>query len=287
MFVKSLLKGQVAVVTGGGTGIGKVIAEDLAAHGSHVVLAARNLERIEEESEKIRRMGVRSLAVSTDVSDESQVKVLFERVDGEFGRLDLLVNNAAANFIRPSLTLTPLRWRKVIDIVLNGSFNCALEAGRRMLRQKSGSIVSLVASYAWTGAPGLAPSASAKAGVVAMTRSLGVEWAPHGVRVNAISPGYIDTLQSRERLWPEEWMREMILDSIPGRRFGSEKDVSNMVLYLASPMGCYINGEVLVIDGGECLGKGATRLIEKAGIIRRSRSVAAPTPLGDNFSAPK
>lgn len=271
MFSPDLLKDQVAVVTGGGTGIGKAIAEALSSHGANVVLAARQIERLEAAAQELRARGRRALAVATDVSDYEQVKALFARVGQEFGRVDLLVNNAAANFIRPSETLTSVRWRKVIDIVLNGSFFCALEAGKRMIRQGSGRIVSLVAAYAWTGGPGLAPSASAKAGVVAMTRSLGVEWARHGVRVNAICPGFIDTPQSRERLWPQDWMRQLLLERIPGGRFGTCADVSNMVLYLASPMGEYINGEVLVIDAGESLGQGALKIMEKAGAVRRAR----------------
>lgn len=275
MFTKDLLKDKVAVVTGAGSGIGKVIAEELAAHGAHVVLAARQLDRLEELAKTIKSSGRKSIAVATDVSEYDQVKALFERVDQEFGRVDILINSAAANFIRPSEALTSVRWRKVIDIVLNGSFHCALEAGKRMIKQKSGNIISLVAAYAWTGGPGLAPSASAKAGVVALTRTLGVEWAEHGVRVNAICPGFIDTPQSRERLWPEEWMREMLQGSIPGRRFGTEKDVSNLVLFMASPMGNYINGEVIVADAGESLGKGAMALIKKAGIIRKARPAAA------------
>lgn len=271
MFDKNLLKGKVAVVTGGGTGIGRVCAEELSAHGASVVLAARQLDRIDAVAKALSAKGAKSIAVATDISEPKEVAALFDRVDAEFGRVDILINNAAANFIRPSETLTAVRWKKVIDIVLHGSFFCALEAGRRMLKQKEGRIISMVAAYAWTGGPGLAPSASAKAGVVAMTRTLGVEWAGRGVCVNAICPGFIDTPQTRERLWPEEWMREMLLDSVPSKRFGSEKDVSNMVLYLASEMGAYINGEVVVIDGGESLGKGALKMIEKAGIVRRAR----------------
>lgn len=272
MFSSDLLKGQVAVVTGGGTGIGRTIASELAAHGASLVLAARQLDRLEETAKALRAGGARAIAVPADISDYDQVKALFDKAEAEFGRVDLLVNNAAANFIRPSEALTSVRWRKIIDIVLNGTFHCTLEAGKRMIKRKSGSIVSLVAAYAWTGGPGLAPSASAKAGIVALTRTLGVEWARHGVRVNAICPGFIDTPQSRERLWPEEWIREELLSTIPTRQFGTEKDVSNLVLYLASPMAGYINGEVIVVDGGESLGKGALKIIEKAGAVRRTRS---------------
>jgi NAD(P)-dependent dehydrogenase (short-subunit alcohol dehydrogenase family) len=271
MYAKDLLKGKVAVVTGGGTGIGRVVCEELAEHGADVVLAARQLDRLEEAAAAIRAKGRRALAVATDIAEYDQVKALFERVDAEFGRVDIMVNNAAANFIRPSETLTSVRWRKVIDIVLHGTFHCTLEAGKRMLKRKDGAVINMVTAYAWRGAPGLAPSACAKAGVVALTRTLGVEWAPRGVRVNAIAPGFIDTPQSRERLWPEDWIREELLNEVPSRQFGTEKDVSNAVLYLASPLSSYVTGEVLVVDGGESLGKGALRIIEKTGAVRRKK----------------
>jgi len=269
MFTPDLLKGKIAVVTGGGTGIGRAIAGSLNAHGAHVVLAARQADRLEDAARELSATGPKAFAVPTDVADDKQVKALFERVDAEFGRVDILINGAAANFVRPSETLTPVRWRKIIDIVLNGSFYCSLEAGRRMLAQQSGSIVSLVAAYALNGGPGFAPSASAKAGVVAMTRTLGAEWAGRGVRVNAACLGMIDTPQSRERLWPEDWMRETLLASIPAKRFGTEQDAANAVLFLCSDLASYVNGEVLVVDGAQSLGRGAADLIEKAGIVRR------------------
>ncbi len=141
-----------------------------------------------------------------------------------------------------------------------------------MIEKRSGAIVNIVATYAWLGAPGLLPSASAKAGVVALTQTLGAEWARHGVRVNAIAPGLIDTPQTRERLWPEPWIRDLLLEGVPDRRFGSPDDVANAVLYLGSPLAAYVTGEVLVVDGGESLGKGALRIIEKAGAVRRPRT---------------
>jgi NAD(P)-dependent dehydrogenase (short-subunit alcohol dehydrogenase family) len=272
MFQKDLFKGKVVVITGGGTGIGRTVARSFHALGANLVLAARQLDRLEAEAKDLSAKGPKSIAAAVDVSDMDQVQALFERVDQEFGRVDVMVNNAAANFIRPSEALTSVRWRKVIDIVLNGTFHCTLEAGRRMLKQKSGSIINMVAAYAWTGAPGLAPSSSAKAGVVAMTKSLGVEWAARGVRVNAICPGFIDTDQSRERLWPEEWIRDALLKSVPARRFGTEQEVADATLFLASPAASYCNGEVFVLDGGESLGKGALEIIEKAGIVRKARA---------------
>lgn len=272
-FAKDLLAGRVAVVTGGGTGIGLVVARELAEHGADVVLASRDGARLAAAAESISAVtGRRALGVSTDVADMDSVKALFDTVDAAFGRVDILINGAAANFVRPSEVLTSVRWRKVIDIVLNGTFHCSSEAGRRMLARGEGSIVSLIASYAWTGAPGFAPSASAKAGVLALTRTLGVEWAPRGVRVNAVCPGLIDTPQSRERLWPEPWMREALLDGVPARRFGTEADVASAVLYLVAPETGYVSGEVLTVDGGSSTGGVPyLRFVEKAGKVRRAR----------------
>ncbi len=270
-FAPELLRGRVAVVTGGGSGIGLAVARELAAHGAEVVLAARDAARLEEAARRVAsETGRRALAVAADVSDPRSVEALFARVDAEFGRVDVLVNGAAANFVRPSETLTAVRFRKVVDIVLQGTFSCSLAAGRRMLARGEGSIVNLVASYAWTGAPGFLPSAAAKAGVVALTRTLGVEWAPRGVRVNAVCPGLIDTPQSRERLWPEEWMREELLSGVPARRFGSLSDVADAVLYLCAPATRYVGGEVLVVDGGSSTGGVPyLRFVEKAGRVRR------------------
>jgi NAD(P)-dependent dehydrogenase (short-subunit alcohol dehydrogenase family) len=226
----------------------------------------------EAAQEIAKATGRKALGVSTDVSDPKSVEALFERVDAEFGRVDVLVNGAAANFVRPSETLTSVRFRKVIDIVLQGTFSCSIAAGRRMLARGEGAIVNLVAAYAWTGAPGFLPSAAAKGGVVALTRTLGVEWAPRGVRVNAVCPGLIDTPQSRERLWPEEWMREELLNGVPARKFGSEGDVSDAVLYLVAPATRYVSGEVLVVDGGSSVGGVPyLRFVEKAGKVRRAR----------------
>jgi len=273
MYDKALLKGKIAVVTGGGTGIGKTVATALALHGADVALAARDGERLDAAAAEIRKTtGRRAIGVPTDVSDPKAVSALFDKVEAELGPVSVLVNGAAANFVRPSEMLTSVRFRKVIDIVLHGSFNCAIEAGRRMLPRGEGAIVSLLASYAWTGAPGFLPSAAAKAGVQAMTKTLGVEWIGRGVRVNAVCPGLIDTPQSRERLWPEEWMSELLLDSIPNRKFGTEEDVANAVLFLVAPQTSYVAGETLVVDAGTSLGGTPyLRFVEKAGVVRKAR----------------
>jgi len=269
MFKPDILQDKIAVITGAGTGIGRTVALELARHGAHIVLAARKADRLEAAAEEVRALGRRALVIPTDVTEHKQVKNLIESAKSEFGCVDIMINNAAANFIRPSRMLTAVRWKKIIDIVLNGSFHGCLEAGKVMLEQGGGVIVNIVATYVWHGAPGLAPSASAKAGVVTLTKTLGAEWAASGVRVNAIAPGFIDTPQARDALWPTPEMKKSLVDSIPAKRFGTEKDVSDLIIYLASPMGGYINGETIVADGGHHLGKGALEFLDELKAVRK------------------
>ncbi len=269
MFAKDLLKGKTAVVTGGGTGIGKEVARQLALHGASVVLASRDAERLQAAaSELTKETKAKVTAVPVDVADHASVKALFEAA----GDVHIIINGAAANFVRPSEMLTPVRFRKVVDIVLHGTFHMCIEGGKRMLERGDGVIVNLLASYAWTGAAGFLPSAAAKGGVLALTKTLGVEWAPRGVRVNAMCPGLVDTAQSRERLWPEEWMREELLTGVPSGRFGTEQEMAEAVLYLCAPGSRYAAGEVLTLDGGASTG-GAPYLnfLKKAGAIRRKK----------------
>jgi NAD(P)-dependent dehydrogenase (short-subunit alcohol dehydrogenase family) len=273
MYEKTLLKGKAAIVTGGGTGIGKAVALALARHGADVALAARDGERLEAaEKEIASATGRKAVGIATDVSDAKQVAALFDAAEEKLGPISIVINGAAANFVRPSEMLTSVRFRKVIDIVLQGSFNCSIEGGRRMLARGEGTIISLLATYAWTGAPGFLPSAAAKAGVQAMTKTLGVEWIGRGVRVNAVCPGLIDTAQSRERLWPEKWMSDALLESVPNGKFGTEEDVANAVLFLCAPETKYVAGETLVVDAGTAVGGlPYLRFVEKAGVVRKAR----------------
>ena len=252
------------MITGGGTGLGRGFALRFAEAGATVALVARNAERLDAVAAEIRAKGGSALVQVADIRDAGAVQQAVDAIVAETGRLDILVNNAAGNFVARAEDITPNGWNAVVGIVLNGSFYCARAAGRQMLRQGSGKILSVVASYAWVGGPGTVHSAAAKAGVIAMTKTLAVEWGPRNLQVNCLCPGFVDTEQSRHVLWPTEEARAKLISRIPAGRFGSIEEVVESGFYLCSPAANYINGEVLTIDGGEWLNKGAFVLPEAA-----------------------
>jgi len=265
MLPEGTLNGQVAVVTGGGTGLGRAMALEFARLGASLVLASRQAEHLEPAAREIRERGGRALAVPTDVRQPEQVDRLVEETLREFGRVDILVNNAAGNFICRAEDLSPNGWRAVVDIVLNGTFFCSRAFGRQMIaRKQGGRILSILATYAWTGGPGTIHSASAKAGVMAMTRTLAVEWARHGIRVNAIAPGAIPTEGAWSALLSDPAAEERARRSIPTGRFGTQQELANAAAFLVSPYADYINGEVLTLDGGAWLGRGFLRFQDSA-----------------------
>ncbi len=256
MFKEKVLQDQVAVITGGGTGLGKDIAIAYAQQGAKIVICSRNEEHLAKGAADIAKAGGEVMTYSLDVREPQAIKAFTSAVVERFGKIDILVNNAAGNFIYPAEKL-PLRgWKSVIDIVLNGTFYCSQIIGNQMIEQQSGQIMNILATYAWAGGPGTIHSASAKAGVLAMTRTLAVEWARYGIRVNAVAPGPFDTEGARTRLWPTPELEKSITDKIPLNRFTSTEEVAQAVLYLTSPYASYITGECVVIDGGAWLGKG-------------------------------
>ncbi|MBX5467320.1 MAG: SDR family oxidoreductase [Firmicutes bacterium] len=258
MLPPGCLAGQVAVITGGASGIGFGIAREVAQLGAHVVLAGRHPEKLEAAREALKPTGVDVLTVPTDVRQPDQVEALFRSVSDHFGRVDMLVNAAAGNFIVDSEKLSVNGWNAVVGSVLHGTFYCTRAAGLQMIASgRGGRILSIVASYAWTGGPKTVHSVAAKAGVVALTRTLAVEWAHYGIRVNALCPGPTDTEGARP-LWEDPETRQRVLRRIPVGRFGTVTEVAQAASYLLSPYADFINGEVLVIDGGEWLGKGLT-----------------------------
>jgi len=247
--------GQTALVTGGGTGMGLQLARGLAALGARVIVASRSLEHhaplLAEAAERGWQVESRAL----DVREAGEVEKLALELDVH-GGIDILVNNAAGNFVCPAERLSARAWRSVLGIVLDGTFYCTRYFGRGMIARGRGQVLNVVATYAWTGMAGVVHSASAKAGVLAMTRTLAVEWARHGLRVNAIAPGPFESEGAASNLWPESDRKRRIEEQVPLGRFGTAEEMAAHALYLLSPACAYVNGECLVVDGGLSLGRG-------------------------------
>jgi NAD(P)-dependent dehydrogenase (short-subunit alcohol dehydrogenase family) len=242
--------GTAVVVTGGGTGLGRAIASEFARLGADIVIASRKAEHLEQGEKAITDLGARVLTVSCDIREPDQIAAAFDAATEAFGLPQVLINNAAANFPVPAEDMSPNAWRTVVDITLNGTFFCAREFARRHLTAGTpGSIVNVGASYAWTGGPGFAHSAAAKAGVKNMTETLAVEWAPYGIRVNALVPG----------LFPHEDMTADIQGQLskthdkdtaqPALRVGRPRELGWAATFLASPFAAFIAGHTLVVDG--------------------------------------
>jgi NAD(P)-dependent dehydrogenase (short-subunit alcohol dehydrogenase family) len=255
MLPERTFENRVGIVTGGATGIGFAISRELARLGATVVLASRKEENLTAAVEQIRAesRGDAAHYHVVDVRDPAAVEEMTARVEQAHGRIDFLVNNAAGNFVVPSEQLSINGWNSVVGIVLNGTFYCTTAVGKRMIEKDGGVILNVIANYAWTGAPGVVHSASAKAGVLAMTQTLAVEWARHKIRVNAIAPGPVRTEGASKRLFPDVRVEEGIRNTIPLRRFATLEEIANAATYLLSDYASYVTGEAFVIDGGQWL----------------------------------
>jgi len=247
------LIGKVAIVTGGGSGLGRQMASALAEAGADLVLCARKVERCEETAADVERLGRRALALPCDVRDPAQVEEVVRSAVAELGRIDILVNNAGTSWGAAPEDVPREGWQKVLDVNLTGTFQFAQQAGRVMIEQGGGGkIVNVASVAAFRGAPQAAMNAIAynasKGGVVALTIDLAVKWAPHGINVNAIAPGWFPTEMSGSTI---EAGRDAFLRRIPLGRFGGDDDLKGTVVFLASAASDYVTGQTLLVDGGQ------------------------------------
>jgi len=249
-----LLAGKTAWITGGGTGIGRAMALRFAELGAQIAVSGRRPEPLKETVEEIRAAGGVAAWATCDVRDADAVDSALSRLLDELGRLDILVNNAAGNFLCPSEELSPNAFAAVVGIVLHGTFHCTRAAGRHWIREgHGGNVLNILATYAWTGSAFVLPSACAKAGGLALTRSLSVEWARHGIRLNALAPGPVMTEGAMSQLFPSEEIVQRRAAKIPAGRFGSPDEIAELAAFLVSDASALIRGEVVTIDGGEWL----------------------------------
>lgn len=257
MFASDLLKDKVLVVTGGGSGLGAEMARRFAALGAHSVVLARKLDRLEKVAGEIQAAGGKATALACDVRDAAGVAAAADEIEKKLGRVDGLVNNAAGNFLAASEDLSANGFRTVVDIVLNGTFHCTQAFGKKMIaRGKGGAIVNIVTTYAWMGSAFVLPSACAKAGVLALTRSLAVEWACYGIRLNAIAPGPVPTEGAFSRLMPDPTFEEEARNRVPLKRFGTPREIADAAVFLLCDGAGYVTGDCLTVDGGEWLRNG-------------------------------
>jgi NAD(P)-dependent dehydrogenase (short-subunit alcohol dehydrogenase family) len=268
VFRPDLFQGQVALITGGGSGIGRGIADVLAGLGAHVVLASRKQERVDAAAAEIRAAGGAASGIAVDVREPERVQEAVASIHRTHGRLDVLVNNAAGNFYAPSESLTPNAWKSVIEIDLYGTFYCSQAALPVMRASGGGCIVNISMTLHYRGWPLMAHATAAKAGIDALTKTLALEWAPSGVRVNAVAPGPIPTEGVRKAFTPpasagavpdvfavDRALESYAKKNIPLRRWGAPTDIAGMVAFLASPAGSWITGAIMVVDGGEWLAR--------------------------------
>ena len=278
MLRDNALSDKVIVVTGGGSGLGKAMTKYFLELGAKVAITSRDIEKLKTTASELEKetsgtrgeaelSGVKCLPIQCDVRHYDQVEAMLAEVLKTFGRVDVLLNNAAGNFISPTERLSANAFDTIIDIVLKGSKNCTLAFGKHWIAEKQTNcnVLNIVTTYAWTGSGYVVPSATAKAGVLAMTRSLAVEWAKYGIRMNAIAPGPFPTKGAWDRLLPGDLAEKFdMAKKVPLKRVGDHQELANLAAYLVSDFSAYINGEVIVIDGGEWLqGAGQFNMLEK------------------------
>lgn len=267
MLKDDALKGQTIIVTGGGTGLGRAMGKYFLELGANLVITSRKMEVLEKAAKELEsETGGKVLPIQCDVRDYDQVENVLTKTEEHFGQIHCLLNNAAGNFVSPTERLSNRAFDTIIDIVLKGTTNFTLALGKRWIAaEQPGTVLNIVTTYAWTGSGYVVPSACAKAGVLAMTRSLAVEWAKYKIRLNAIAPGPFPTEGAWSRLLPGDLVDKFDpAKLVPVGRVGEHQELANLAAYLMSDFSAYVNGEVVTIDGGEWLmGAGEFSHLEK------------------------
>lgn len=267
MLKEGSLKGHTIIVTGGGTGLGRSMGKYFLELGANLVITSRKLDVLEQSAKELEaETGGKVLPLQCDVRDYAQVENVLTETEKHFGQIHGLLNNAAGNFVSPTERLSSRAFDTIIDIVLKGTTNFTLALGKKWIEQKQGgTVLNIVTTYAWTGSGYVVPSACAKAGVLAMTRSLAVEWAKYKIRLNAIAPGPFPTEGAWSRLLPGDLVKKFDpAKLVPVGRVGEHQELANLAAYLMSDFSSYVNGEVVTIDGGEWLmGAGEFSHLEK------------------------
>tara|TARA_Y100001936_G_scaffold252072_1_gene310383 strand:- start:181 stop:1044 length:864 start_codon:yes stop_codon:yes gene_type:complete len=254
MLKENSLKNKTILVTGGATGLGKSMSKYFLELGANIVIASRKQEALDKTAKELmQEHGGTVLGISCDVRNYDEVESTLKKIKEKFGQLDVLVNNAAGNFISPTERLSHKGFDVVVDIVLKGTYNFSLAVGKDWIKNKQkGKMLNIVTTYAWTGSGYVAPSAAAKGGVLALSRSLAAEWAKYKININAIAPGPFPTKGAWDRLFPKPF-RPFVdpKKRIPLNRFGEHQELANLAAYLISDYSDYMTGEVVTIDGGE------------------------------------